>query len=100
MADQEQLDVIEGTGSALGPVVEAGTGTVISRSATPRPSREVLTPLDADSVIEGMRAYQDLLPKLLDDSDYQGTGSDRFVKKSGWRKIARAFNLSVEIVSI
>jgi len=71
-----------------------------------RPTREALVPLDADQVIEGMQAYQDLLPRLLADSDYQAAGRDkdgrpkRFVKKSGWRKIARAFNLSVEIVSV
>ena len=76
------------------------TGTMVAGPAAPRPTREVLVPLDADAVIAGMDAYQSLLPRLLDDTDYQGTGSDRFVKKSGWRKIARAFNLSVEIVSI
>ena len=92
--------VIEGQATELqaaGGVT--GTTSALIRPTT-RPTREVLVPLDAESVIEGMQAYQSLLPRLLDDSDYQGTGSDRFVKKSGWRKIARAFNLSVEIVSI
>ena len=92
--------VIEGQATEL----QAAGGVTGTTSAlirpTARPTREVLVPLDAESVIEGMQAYQSLLPRLLDDSDYQGTGSDRFVKKSGWRKIARAFNLSVEIVSI
>jgi hypothetical protein len=64
-------------------------------------SREVLMPMDTEQVVAGMRAYQDLLPKLLAPSDWQDTGSEgKFVKKSGWRKIARAFNLSVMVVSV
>jgi hypothetical protein len=60
---------------------------------------EVLMPLDPDQVVAGMEAYQSLLPRLLSDSDYQqAERGKRFVKKSGWRKIARAFNLSLEIV--
>jgi len=92
--------VIEGKATELAPATHVAGQTAALIRPTSRPTREALVPLDADAVIEGMRAYQDLLPRLLDDSDYQGTGSDRFVKKSGWRKIARAFNLSVEIVSI
>lgn len=64
------------------------------------PSRQALMPLDAADVVRGMTAYQELLPQLLDDSDYQAADGKRFVKKSGWRKIARAFNLSVTIVEI
>jgi len=62
-------------------------------------SREVLMPMDTEQVIAGMKAYQQLLQGLLDASDWQGTGDDKFLKKSGWRKIARAFNLSVTRVS-
>ena len=65
------------------------------------PGNEVLMPMDPDQVIQGMQAYQAMLPKLLDDSDWQDAGRDgKFVKKSGWRKIARAFNLSVMVVSV
>jgi hypothetical protein len=64
-----------------------------------RPTREALTPIDPDAVIAGMQAYQDLLPRLLEPSDFQNAGDGkRFVKKSGWRKIARAFNLSLLII--
>lgn len=71
-----------------------------NQELVPRPTREALTPLDPEQVVAGMTAYQELLPKLLDASDYQDAGrGKRFVKKSGWRKIARAFNLSVELVS-
>lgn len=71
-----------------------------SALAVRAPSREVLMPMDTESVIEGMAAYQAMLPKLLTDSDYQDDGrGGKFVKKSGWRKIARAFNLSVVRIS-
>jgi hypothetical protein len=72
----------------------------------PRPpaEREVLMPLDPERVVEGMRQYQRLLRDLLEASDWQtedknGQPLERpFLKKSGWRKIARAFNLSFERV--
>ena len=63
-----------------------------------------LMPLPAEQVVEGMRAYQRLLKELLEPSDWQthdkqGRPLDKpFLKKSGWRKIARAFNLSFERV--
>lgn len=63
-------------------------------------SDQVLMPLDTTQVVEGMKAYQKLLHDLLEPSDWQGTGDDKFLKKSGWRKIARAFNLSLTKVSI
>jgi hypothetical protein len=61
-------------------------------------------PLPAEQVVEGMRAYQRLLRELLEPKDWQihdkqGRPLDKpFLKKSGWRKIARAFNLSFERV--
>lgn len=63
-------------------------------------SDQVLMPLDTEQVVKGMEAYQAMLPKLLDANDWQSTGDGKFVKKSGWRKIARAFNLSVMVVSV
>jgi len=60
---------------------------------------EVLRPLDADQLADSFRQYQSLLPRLLEASDYQEAGGKRFVKKSGWRKIATAFDLDVVIVT-
>lgn len=58
-------------------------------------------PLDTAQVVAGMQAYQQMLPQLLDAKDYQDAGrGKKFVKKSGWRKISRAFNLSTQIVSV
>jgi len=88
------------------PVIEA---EVVNEAVEPdapgaeivtRPTHEVLMPMDTEQVVEGMKAYQQLLPQLLDQGDYQEARDGRFVKKSGWRKIARAFNLSVTIVRI
>jgi len=59
---------------------------------------EVLRPLDADALADSFRQYQELLPRLLEPSDYQQAGDRRFVKKSGWRKIATAFDLDVILV--
>jgi hypothetical protein len=42
-----------------------------------------------------MEEYQQLLRELLKPSDWEGPAKDRFVKKSGWRKIATAFDLDV-----
>jgi hypothetical protein len=65
------------------------------------PGRDVLMPMATDDVIAGMEAYQEMLPRLLAPSDWQDAGRDgKFVKKSGWRKIARAFNLSVMVISV
>ena len=97
-------EVIEATAEEVveeTPEQPAVVTEVVTRTATPSPSRQALMPLAADDVVAGMTAYQELLPRLLDDSDYQeAERGKRFVKKSGWRKIARAFNLSVTVESL
>jgi hypothetical protein len=61
---------------------------------------EVIRALPVDQLAESFNDYQDLLPKLLDKSDYQDAGrGETFVKKSGWRKIATAFDLDVTLIS-
>lgn len=45
------------------------------------------------------KAYQELYSRLLNDTDFQTIGKRRFVKKSGWRKLALAFNVSFTIVA-
>ncbi len=44
-------------------------------------------------------AYHALCDALLDPSDYQTIGDKQFRKKSGWRKLAVAFNVSTELLS-
>jgi len=45
-----------------------------------------------------MQNYQDLVKELLDENDYQRIGAKNFKKKSAWRKLATAFNISDEIL--
>jgi hypothetical protein len=47
-----------------------------------------------------MKAYQAMVSAILDGgTDYQKIGDKSFKKKSAWRKLATAFNLSVEVIS-
>lgn len=41
--------------------------------------------------------YQDIIQKVCIDVDYQMIEGNKFRKKSGWRKIATFFNLSVDV---
>lgn len=45
-----------------------------------------------------MENYQQVVEALLDSSDYQKMGKARFKKKSAWRKLATAFNISDDII--
>ena len=54
--------------------------------------------IDIDSAVAEWENYQELTEKLLDESDYQGSGDDRFKKKSAWRKYGKAFNVSTKIL--
>lgn len=78
-----------------------GTAEIVPSRELQRVSHEVIRPLDPGEVVGAMRTHQELLRKILDPSDWQGppdaTGS--FVKKSGWRKVALAYNLALGRVS-
>jgi hypothetical protein len=62
---------------------------------------EVLMPVDPRSAKAAMDAYQATTAAILENSDWQGSPGAKgsFVKKSGWRKIAKAYKLSTRIVS-
>lgn len=83
------------------PVHSTAPVPATSTALAPRTRRsEVIRPLDLGQLVESFEAYQELLPRLLRDSDYQeAEQGKRFVKKSGWRKIATAFDLDVQIIS-
>lgn len=80
--------------------VEPAVGSTPSTAIVRRERRsEVIRPLNVDDLVQSMDDYQALLPRLLSNSDYQDAGrGKRFVKKSGWRKIATAFDLDVQII--
>jgi len=96
MSDEPIVDaelVPEDDGVDIVSPVEASTQLVRRERRS-----EVIKPLDAGELVESFKAYQALLPRLLHESDYQSDGKDKFVKKSGWRKIATAFDLDVQLV--
>lgn len=86
-ATAEEVEEVTATEAAQVAVVEAAPAT----------ANAVMMPFDAEEVRTAMEAYQDTVRATLDPSDWQGTPGSRgaFVKKSGWRKIAKAFGLSV-----
>lgn len=60
----------------------------------------VLPAAELDAIAHAFTAYQSLSDRLLVDSDYQQIGTKAFKKKSAWRKLAVAFNVSTKIVSV
>lgn len=54
--------------------------------------------VDVDAAAEFMNNYQDLVNALLEKSDYQMINGQPKKKKSAWRKLATAFNISDDIV--
>lgn len=51
-----------------------------------------------NNAISEWRAYQIVTKEILDDGDYQTIKGKKFKKKSAWRKYARAFNITTEIL--
>ena len=63
----------------------------------------VVRPLvDAEAALEQWNAYQELARRILQPDDYQTYMDNgqikRFVKRSGWQKLATYFGLSVETI--
>ena len=54
--------------------------------------------VDVQAASDFMKNYQELVNALLDKDDYQKIGAKSFKKKSAWRKLATAFNISDEII--
>lgn len=52
-----------------------------------------------EDAIKQWEMYQLVTQKLLDKSDYITIRGTAFKKKSAWRKYARAFNISTDVVS-
>jgi len=74
----------------------------VTQAIVPTQPTAVLRPLvTPDEASEMMGEYQRMVRAVLDDSDYQqAERGKRFVKKSGWRKLAKAYGVSVTIQSI
>jgi hypothetical protein len=80
-----------------GTVVEQPQeGTAPLPAVIPIQRRELI---NVDLAMEEWDRYQELTKRLLNDTDYQKIGKQKFKKKSAWRKYARAFNISCAVVS-
>ena len=51
-----------------------------------------------DNALQEWAAYQLITKKILDETDYLTIKGKKFKKKSAWRKYARAFNITTEII--
>ena len=50
-----------------------------------------------DEIVRAWQDYQELKSKLLSETDYQIIKSKKFIKKSGFRKLATAFGISTSV---
>jgi hypothetical protein len=97
--DTSMVETLQASEVADVEIVAEGE-PVITRALVHSPRRsEVLHPLDLTEQKNAMELYQSGLREILDVSDWQNAGrGEKFVKKSGWRKIAAWFDLSIELV--
>jgi len=61
---------------------------------------QIIAKPDVQGAVEVMRAFQELKQKVLDANDTVTISGKQYIKRSGWRKIAMAFNISTEVVKI
>lgn len=64
----------------------------------PQPSQIVQLAADPQKILAQVRLFEELKGKILSDRDYQEISGKRYIKKSGWRMFALAFNLSDELL--
>jgi hypothetical protein len=74
--------------------VEPVTGEIV-----PATRPDLLTAAPLDDVVALQRAFHDLCVALLDDNDYQAIKGKRYKKKSAWRKLAAAFNVTDTVLN-
>ena len=60
---------------------------------------QALAPMTPEAATAEMQRYQAYVDALLDNSDYQDIQGKQFKKKSAWRKLGMAMNVSVDKVS-
>ena len=61
---------------------------------------QIIAKPNVQAALEVMRAFQELKQKVLDANDMVTISGKQYTKRSGWRKIAMAFNISTEVVKI
>ncbi|MEM0325086.1 MAG: hypothetical protein QXW35_04245 [Candidatus Aenigmatarchaeota archaeon] len=60
---------------------------------------DIVSP-NVEKSIQVMKQFQKLKEQILDNNDTLIISGKKYIKRSGWRKIALAFNISTEIKSI
>lgn len=74
----------------------------VDESSTAPSTIQPLQTVDVEAAKDFMNNYQELVEALLDDGDYQPiqtpNGIKKSKKKSAWRKLATAFNISDDVV--
>lgn len=67
--------------------------------STPSPDEGggLIQPVDIDRVVNLYEQFDELKSELLSNEDLTKIGQNVHVNKSGWRKIATAFNVSIEV---
>ena len=71
----------------------------VDNSTAPSTTIAPLQTVDVQAAADFMENYQELVDALLDETDYQQIGDKNAKKKSAWRKLATAFNISDEPVT-
>ena len=64
----------------------------------PAPINNVPVTVDVDQAVAEWRAYQEITRLILDESDSVLIKGNQYKKKSAWRKYAKAFNISTELL--
>ncbi len=72
------------------------SGIVIANHTGSSVSTSLLGPRFPLPSIQSFKDYQKLVLEILDRSDVEFLGGKRIVKRSGWRKLALAFQVSFE----
>lgn len=72
--------------------VDVSTGELI-------PASDPILGMDPELASRAMARHRDLTAALLTGEDYQPVGKSKFVKRSGFQKIAFAYDISTEILS-
>jgi len=69
------------------------------RSPNETNDEESILPIYLDQTLRMYEEYEDLKGELIQEDDIQEIDGDRqFIRKSGWRKIATAFHLNLEVI--
>ena len=81
--------------------MENGELAVVENTTAPTTIQPLQT-VDVQAAEDFMNNYQDLVEALLDETDYQDiwtpSGTKKSKKKSAWRKLATAFNISDDVI--